>query len=325
MKLGNGMGGISKASGNRRKPYCARVTTGWSFDEATMKKKQVQKVIGYYRTKSEALQALVDYNRDPYNLDATQVTFNDLFKMVTFTESSRRNYMAAYKYLAPVADLPIRSIKPAQLQDCINSCQTSQQPLIKTICKRVYRQAMMHEYVERDISQFITAKSKDTEIERELFTQEEIIELWSLKKYWWAKVTLILLYTGMRTKELKTIDLDMLDLDDRWLDIPFGKNKYSVRGIPLHLLILPLIKDYMINGGNLYGYSHSTLNKALNAFHGHRAHDTRHTFTTKMRECKVDHVIIQRLLGHAPSDITYKVYTHLNKEELKNAIDMLDY
>ena len=325
MKLGNGMGGISKAPGNRRKPYCARVTTGWVFDEATMKKKQVQKVVGYYRTRKEALEALVDYNRDPYNLDASQVTFGEIYKNVEFTESTARSYQAAYKYLLPVVDKPIRSIKPAQLQDCIDSCQTGQQPLIKTICRRVYHIAMMQEYVDRDVSQYLTAKAKDVEIERELFTHDEINELWAFQDKWWAKVTLILLYTGMRTKELRTVELEMIDFDNLWLDIPLAKNKFSIRGIPIHKNVEQFFRDYIINGGNLYGYAHSSLNKYLNEFHGHRAHDARHTFTTRMRECGVDHITIQRLLGHKPSDITYEVYTHISQEELTAAINKLQY
>ena len=327
MKMSNGMGGISKMPGNRRKPYCVRITTGWTYNEETQKKKQKQKVIGYYRTRKEAMEALVEYNRDPFDLDAKQVTFDKCYQNVVFPDSMARSYINAYKYLLPVHDKPIRSIKPAQLQECIESCKNSQQPLVKTICKRTYHYAIMNEYVDRDVSQFLTAKSRETQIERKLFTHDEIEELWEMRKkgYWWVNVTLILLYTGMRTKELRTMPIESLDAQNSWFDIPFGKTKTSVRGIPLHPSILPVISDYYINGGNLYGYAHSSLNKALNAFHGHRAHDCRHTFTTRMRECGVDHVTIQRLVGHKPSDITYQVYTHISQEELTEAIGKLVY
>ena len=117
----------------------------------------------------------------------------------------------------------------------------------------------------------------------------------------------------------------MIDFDNAWIDFTKGKNRFSVRGIPVHSRILPLLKDYVINGGNLYGYSHSNLNKYLNEFHGHRAHDTRHSFTSRMRECGVDQLTIKRLLGHTPSDITERVYTHISPEELKEAVDKLEY
>lgn len=302
-----------------------RVTTEMVFNEDTKKYRQKQKPLGYYATKQEAIKALADYNQDPYDLDGLQVTFDEIFQKLEFTESMKRNYLAAYKFLDPVYGCSIKSIKPAQLQDCIDSCHTTQQPLIKTICRRVYNYAMMHEYTDKDISQFLIAHSKETEIVRELFTHDEVEELWSLKDNWWAKVTLMLLYSGMRTKELRTIEIEMIDFDNAWLDMTKGKNKFSIRGIPIHKRVLPIFKDYVINGGNLYGYSHAALNKALNEFHGHRAHDCRHTFTTRMRELKVDHLTIKRLVGHTPSDITERVYTHISAEELTEAINLLEY
>lgn len=273
------------------------------------------------------MEALVEYNRDPFDLDARQVTFDECYQTLTFPESMDKSYRNVYKYLLPVSGKSIRSIKPAQLQECVDACQNSQQPLIKTICKRVYHYALMHEYTDKDISQYLTAHAKETQIVRTLFTHDEVEELWQLRKqgFWWANVTLILLFTGMRTKELRTMPIESLDVQNAWFDIPFGKTKTSVRGIPLHKDIIPVISDYYINGGNLYNYSHAALNKALNAFHGHRAHDCRHTFTTRMRECDVDHVTIQRLVGHKPSDITYQVYTHISREELAEAIGKLVY
>lgn len=325
MRFPNSYGSITKLSGSRRKPWMVRVTTDIVFDEETMKYRQTQKPIGYFATKQEAIKALADYNDDPYDLNGLQITFNEIYQKLEFTESMRKNYAAAYKYLNPVAECSIKTIKPAQLQNCIDSCQTTQQTLIKTICKRVFKYAMMHEYITKDISQYLTAHSKETEIVRKLFTHDEVEELWTLKSHWWAKVTLMLLYSGMRTKELRTIELEMIDFENAWLDMTMGKNKFSVRGIPIHKRTLPLFRDYVINGGNLYAYSHSALNKALYEFHGHRAHDTRHTFTTRMREIGVDHLTIKRLIGHTPSDITEKVYTHISHEELTEAIDKLEY
>ena len=41
MRLPNGYGGVVKLSGNRRRPYAARITTGWYFNESTLKKLKV--------------------------------------------------------------------------------------------------------------------------------------------------------------------------------------------------------------------------------------------------------------------------------------------
>lgn len=46
MRLPNGFGSVTKLSGNRRRPYAAKITTGYEFNPDTLKTKQIQKVIG---------------------------------------------------------------------------------------------------------------------------------------------------------------------------------------------------------------------------------------------------------------------------------------
>ena len=55
MKLPNGYGSVTKLSGNRRKPYLARVTLGWITDEQTGKTVQNRVPLGTFKTKKEAL------------------------------------------------------------------------------------------------------------------------------------------------------------------------------------------------------------------------------------------------------------------------------
>ena len=73
MKLPNGYGSVTKLSGNRRNPYMARVTLGRD-DYGRL----VRKTLGYYHTRKEALSALANYNRDPYDLAAEPGEFSDL-------------------------------------------------------------------------------------------------------------------------------------------------------------------------------------------------------------------------------------------------------
>ena len=68
MKLPNGYGSVTKLSGNRRKPYLARVTLGWITDEKTGKSVQNRVPIGTFKTKKEALQALAEYGANPYDI-----------------------------------------------------------------------------------------------------------------------------------------------------------------------------------------------------------------------------------------------------------------
>lgn len=71
MKLPNGYGSVYKLSGKRRNPYIVRKTTGWTIDEATNTAKQQYITIGYYPTRAKALEALANYNANPYDISQT--------------------------------------------------------------------------------------------------------------------------------------------------------------------------------------------------------------------------------------------------------------
>ena len=319
------MGSVSKMSGNRRKSWRARVTISWEFDPDLMCTRQIQKTLGYYSTRTEALKALMDYNMNPFDLDILNITFEDCYKEAEkdFTDGRKGNYQAAHKYLEPIKDIPIRSIKANQMQRCIDSCDTTQQVEIKTVCHKVFDYAMRMEIVERDPSKYLKSNTV-THRKREIRSCEQVQNLESIEE-WWSKIVLMLLYSGMRTKELKELKPEWIDIDNACIDIQKAKNRSSLRQIPIHAHVLPLFCDYKQAGSNLYGYTHDGLNKALKAFCGHTAHDCRHTFTSRLRECGCDPLVLQLLLGHTPQSITERVYTHVSLAELSESINKLDY
>ena len=84
-----------------------RVTTEMTFDEETKKYRQKQTPLGYYATKAEAIQALADYNHDPYDLNGSQITFDEIFQKIEFTESTNPIIDET-----PVADIPEQVAEP---------------------------------------------------------------------------------------------------------------------------------------------------------------------------------------------------------------------
>lgn len=323
MRLPNSYGSVYKLSGTRRKPWAVKVTAGWQLDDATKEVKQIQKYIGYFRTRQEALACLSEYNQHPFDLNTFEITLAEVYDLVepSFTEGRRNNYRAAYKYLEPIKDMPIRNIKLAMMQKCIDDCHTTQQIEIRTLLHKIYKYALVNEIIDRDPSKHLTSEAISERKERKIFTADEITDLWN-QDVWWSKITLMLLYSGMRTKELRMLHPDEIN---EWIDIEKAKNRPSVRKIPIHSRVLPLFSDYKSFGCNLYGYTHDGLNKTLKARYGHTAHEARHTFTSKMRECGCDPLVLQILLGHAPTTITERVYTHISDQELRNSIEKLVY
>ena len=69
MKNANGTGSIIKLSGNRRRPYAVKITTGY-----TVEGKQVRKIIGYFSSKKEALNCLLEFNQNK-NMFLNDITF----------------------------------------------------------------------------------------------------------------------------------------------------------------------------------------------------------------------------------------------------------
>ena len=80
MKLANGVGTVYKLSGNRRNPYIVRKTVGWDIDTETGKRKQQYITIGYAPTRAKGLEMLMDYNKNPYDIEASKITFAEVFE-----------------------------------------------------------------------------------------------------------------------------------------------------------------------------------------------------------------------------------------------------
>ena len=105
-----------------KKPYRAIVTERWQIDTETGKWKQKRKTIGYYESKKEALQALADYNKSPYDVDASKVTFQEVFErwseehFPTVSESNAKGYRAAYLLCEPIANKRMVDVKLDDLQ-----------------------------------------------------------------------------------------------------------------------------------------------------------------------------------------------------------------
>ena len=80
MKLPNGYGSVVKLSGKRIKPWMVRKTTGYRIDPVKEKKVNEYIIIGYAATKTEGVQMLADYNRNPYDTKAAKMTFEEVYE-----------------------------------------------------------------------------------------------------------------------------------------------------------------------------------------------------------------------------------------------------
>lgn len=305
-----------------------RRTVGMEFNEDELSYDQKQIVIGYYETRQQAIKALADFNECPVDIDTLNITFGECYEEAKkkFTDGRKQNYYAAYKYLEPIKDLPIRQIKAFMMQKCVDACTTTQQREIVTVCHKVYDYAMERDYVIKDASKSLHNNTVDAKITRNVFTSDEI-KFIEEGDTWYKVFLACLLYSGMRGEELRSLSYDDIDLDNMTITISKAKNKSSIRKIPIHSHAEPFFRQYKEVGIDSYPKTQNGLNKAIkkNFAMEHHGHDTRHTFATRMRECKADPLILKLILGHTVESITERVYTHIRMEEMRKNIELLHY
>lgn len=53
----------------------------------------------------------------------------------------------------------------------------------------------------------------------------------------------------------------------------------------------------------------------------YKPHETRHTFISRAKEHNVDEYCLKLIVGHTISDLTERVYTHRQVEQLKDEIN----
>ena len=127
MKLPNGYGSITKLSGKRRRPWMVRIFKENIYDENLGDYKASRVVLGYYKTRKEALEALAAYNDNPYNLGSQDITFGELYqkwydsKKGSISASTKTAYVAAYKYCKPIENIKIRDLRANALQQIVDS------------------------------------------------------------------------------------------------------------------------------------------------------------------------------------------------------------
>lgn len=337
MKLPNGFGSVYKLSGKRRKPWCARKTAGWTFNEEKQKSYPIYQFVGYYTTRKEALEALTEYNSDPYNLEAKTLTFEQLYAawseeyFKTATASSIDGYKKGYRICEDLYKMKIRDIKLNHIQKAFDDSGKNSPTLRKgkVVIGLMYNYAVAHELISADKREMLRHLDIDkagnpNAIERAPFSKNEIKALWdNAYSVDYVPIVLVLIYTGLRIGELLDLKKEDVYLEKRYFDIKYAKTKSGIRSVPIAEKIVPFFKkwlatdsEYLVSSvqgkhiiyGNFNAHYWSSVMEKLKM--NHRPHDTRHTCISLMAEKKIDERLIKKIVGHKGQGVTETVYTH---------------
>ena len=359
MKNENGYGGISYMGAGRRRPYRVRITTGWTINPETGKAKQEYATLGYFPSRKAAMIALAEYNKDPYDLNAEKITFEEVCQELARTallekgQASRKQFEAAYKKCAPLYQMKMKDIKKKHMQDVLDEyghMSETAQVNIKTVFKMVFTFCMENDLVKKDYSQFVKIKGKDAEQIHVPYTAEEIAKLWAslgtpveltLGRYhsvtvYPADTVLMLIYTGMRPSELLQIRCEDVNLAERYMVGGMKTDAGKDRIIPLHDDIVPLVEKRLAAGtewlipykvdkpAKLQQYHLRVFNPLMEALGmNHLPHDGRHTFATFADRFDIKPMRKKLIMGHKITDITDGVYTHKTAAELVEEVNKI--
>lgn len=368
MRRANGTGGITKLSGKRRKPWRARVTCGFIFDEKGGKARAKVKLLGDFETRVAAEKALLEYFECPYEIGSKDITFSELYEKWSdwyFNSkikkvSGRRTVESAYSYCSVLYNIRVRDIRVHHLEDCMEtayiivkegkdkgkkryaSAGTKQR--MKSLFNLMLDYAVRHEVVIKNyardfkISDAIKIEAKKSAKKKVPFTYEEVVKLWdNVNDVKFVDMILIGIYTGFRPQELAILKLDGVNLENKVL---FGGMKTEAgydRYVPIHDAIYSLVEkryaeakemnsEFLFNDPEGQNGTYMTYDKYRGRFKKamsylemtHSPHETRHTFITVAKSCKLNDNILKLLVGHSIPDITERVYTHRTFKQLEN-------
>lgn len=337
-RLPNGFGEITEIKNrNLRKPFRAMVTVGKDPSGRLIRK--TLKPNAYFSTYNEAYAALVEYNRNPYDLDS-EITCKELYDRwlkeysKTVGTSAYSTMRSAWKYCWSVYDTPVKELRARHIKGCIEDSYVerngniipageSTKTYIKTLFNMMLDYAVEYELVEKNYAR--TFKPQHELNKKESihmpFTDEEMAILWKHADDETIRLILINCYTGWRPGELLEMSVD---LDNQTMTSGSKTEAGKDRTVPIHPNIIELVRLFELKrpkyGYQMYRKKFIAALKKFGLDPNHRPHDPRVHFVTQAKKYNVDEYAIKYIVGHAIKDITERVYTRRDIDWLRSEI-----
>ena len=210
---------------------------------------------------------------------------------------------------------------------------------------QLFDYAVQHEIIGKDkhIIEYIDIGKPVKSTMHYRFTDEEIDIMWRHTDIPTIRVILMMIYSGVRPGELLDLKTASVDIDNTLFKIEKGKTKNAARTVPIHSRVLPFFRafynsdsEYYFNGLN-YEKSYQKFIKLFKSelssigiinyvndkgeTQEHLPDDTRHTFTTRWIELKLDEPIRRKIQGHSGAGIGEQVYAHISVDSMRNELE----
>lgn len=260
-RLPNGFGQISEIKNrNLRNPFRAMVTVG-----KTPEGKPICKPLkpeSYFATYNDAYAALVEYNKNPYDLEPS-ITMQELYDKwlpeYEKTVKSTKSATSAWAYCSGVYKMRVMDIRARHVKGCMEEGvavirgkeqhpSATMKNQIKSLFNMMLDYALEYELVDRNYSRtFNLTEETVKEIqsvkkEHISFTDEEMDLLWAnISSKQGIDIMLIQCYSGWRPQELGLLELKDVDLENWTFRGGMKTDAGENRVVPIHSRIQDLV------------------------------------------------------------------------------------
>lgn len=248
-----------------------------------------------------------------------------------YSQSTVDSTRAAYKNCAALHDRIFRDLRTDDLQQVIDDCplKHSSLELIVNLYRQMYSFADGQKWCDKRYDQFVRINKKDDDERGVPFTDAELSLFWRRTDIPEIELMLIICYSGWRISEISSLTVD---LNARTFCGGVKTQAGKGRTVPIHTLILPLVERRLNAYGSLLPETPAAYRKHLRStleslgISGeppHTPHDGRHTFSRLCEKYGVRENDCKRMMGHAFSDVTNRVYGHRSLEDLRTEIEKI--
>ena len=268
-RLPNGFGQISQIKNrNLRNPYRAMVTVGKTSTGRPICKPL--KPESYFPTYNDAYAALVEYNKNPYDLKP-DITVKELYEKWTaeYFKNATDNYIrtvnSAWAYCSSIYDMRAKDIRSRHIKGCMEEgfrietrgnmkgelvyATPGTKSRIKSLFNNMLDYALEYEIVPMNYARTFELSGDvivEIVIKKKMhfpFDNKEMDLLWkNVDDVKFTDWIIIQCYMGWRPQELATLRLDEVNLEKWYMQAGMKTEAGKQRIVPIHSKIKELVK-----------------------------------------------------------------------------------
>lgn len=260
LRLPNGFGQICEIRNrNLRKPFRVMVTVG-KDDKGRPICKSLRPQ-AYFKTYNEAYEALVKYNRHPFDL-SNSTTMQELYDSWVATRAKKvdsstlARYRTAWAYSSSLHGMLVRDVHISDMRNCIENGTIVRGGVVhhpennainsmKTLYNLLFDYALAHELVDKNYARMFTVDSGYVRKPGShiAYTDAELDILWAnLDKHPIIDMILIQCYSGWRPGEMCDLEMKNIDLTNQTFTGGLKTKAGINRTVPIHSRIFNLVK-----------------------------------------------------------------------------------